>query len=492
MASSHLMKNSAILLIVFTFGICSAAIIEVEIDAMELGDGDYMSKRTGSKHSDSIVVGSFSPFLDPGAEYKAKHTMASDPVYNCVKQKKEDYDVHRQEFETKIRKRNGNVNSVLTNEETLAEVSVTDYFVYVAQEVWICTGNQMNENPTFYRVRNELFSIKDIREVYYGLGVSVSMIRHHLTIGNRSKIEEIKYFVQDASTKELTKTSKLLIKSYKIEKNNAVSIPNLSNEFVLSDVREKINGEGMAQVNVSSTGESFKIGSSWKKDAEYRQPPSQYIGCKKIQYWNPAPFRPEVYKIRNIPVTDQHRKVIAKFSDEEFEKMFTIVGRSIWNCEHYENGTEMITSGPAVYLVVHEIIGKIPIQSVSFFPRDLQNIYAVKLTGGGETVRYTDISFYYRSNWTRLEMDISSVYSKIETSAFVEIQYQRGNVTETRKEVHYLLDSGNVFSTFIDEVGYHLRVGTQAVETIVDENNVECEKVPYDDIFKNRCDDFNG
>ncbi|XP_039294525.1 uncharacterized protein LOC111064069 isoform X2 [Nilaparvata lugens] len=349
----------------------------------------------------------------------------------------------------------------------------------------------MNENPTFYRVRNVLSSIRNIREVHYGLGVSVSIIKHHLlTIGNRLKIEEIKYFVVDATTKKLTKTSKLLIKSYKIEKDDAVSIPNFSKEFVFSEVKKKINEEGMAEVEVSSTGESFKIGSSWKKDADYSQLSTEDIYCWKVQYWNPAAFRPEVYKIRNIAVegtTGQHHKVIAKLSDEEFERKFTIVERSIWNCYHYERGTwKHITDGPDVHLVLHEIIGKIPIKSVSFFPRNLgrQNIYAVKLTGSGETVRYTDMSFYYRSNWTRLEMDIIP-YTKTEKSVlFVEIEYQKKNVKETRKEVHYLLDSGNVFSTFINEVGYHLRVGTQTVETIKDENAAECKKVPYDDIFK--------
>ncbi|XP_039298569.1 uncharacterized protein LOC111049369 isoform X2 [Nilaparvata lugens] len=495
MASRHIPNYFALWLCIFKFSICLVdgeveSFIDVEVEPMELGDGDYMSKRTGPCDGDSIVIGSFSPFINPTADYRAKNTMVYEPAYKCVKNLGL-YGRHRQDFETKIRKRTGDPTTVLTNDGPMENVPFTDYFIYVAQEVWVCSESG-NRGSTFYIVRNELFSMKDIREVHFGLGVSVSVMKHHLTFGKRVKIEEIKYFLYDEENQALTKTSKILIKSYQIQEDTEqISIPNQSNKFD----RSTINSENpaMEHFEVSSLGESYKIGSSWKKIADHSQPTNIEIRCKKIPYLNPASFRPEVYKVhdRLSEETEYHHKIFAKISDEKFEKLFTIVQRSIWRCVHYAKATKTkdphITRDPAFYRVVHEVIGKKSIKDVLFFPRDIHYVYAVKLINGENTLRYKDVSYYYCHNWKRMDKSDVQINLHREESEFVGIEYEGRKDKRNVKEVYYHLGIENVFSTFIHDYGYNLRVGTPTTTTVVEKRNAECKKIDYgkmEDIFQ--------
>ncbi|XP_039282872.1 uncharacterized protein LOC111052376 [Nilaparvata lugens] len=416
--------------------------------SVEGGDASVQSERYLPLHSkplyysgDTLIIGSlskynsleetFPDFGDPTCE-----TMESSEYYG------------NEIYRTNIFNRSSTNNFEVSTAEQNPKVEASEYFVQVGVLAFRCKPKQddtQSGNPgkRYVQIINSMVSIKEIYEIKYFSGVSVTKSN----CGGREcvLVEETKCLAQKAGNADLVQFKCNIGMPSRTSPPSIV--PNLKHKyFAKVPIRHRRHFKDMSDAGneiISSGGKSFKIGSSSSMES------SEYmVVCQPSTIMNPRIFFPECFQ----KVGDKY----ARMNGQQFDESFTVVDERVQICV---NETSRLPQAPKIfYRVQTTVIGKYEVKEIQYGP-GISELYAITLPTGKETIRYKDVRFY--DGITRERISLLIPFREVENWKVSSIRVGSERISWT--DIHFKLEHSSVYSTFISPTGYDLQVGSKPV-----------------------------
>ncbi|RZF39853.1 hypothetical protein LSTR_LSTR000501 [Laodelphax striatellus] len=226
-------------------------------------------------------------------------------------------------------------------------VNILDYFVYSKKEVRSC--RREDEETSFFRVMNEVISIKEIYEIKYFDGIEIALVNYGYERG--VKVTEIKYLQKEGDELILLGLSD----SVKLDEDAKVPpvIPNLLrlhksepvNPYVpTKDVRFRTENVAVA---ISNKGKTLRIGASWKKRHNHPEDKTVYECIDQEDTFYSTEF-----KIKMIEDGVFHTlKPILNDKNNKFEYL----SQKSWKCFDNQSIIIRVVNKLKVYGRVHEV-----------------------------------------------------------------------------------------------------------------------------------------
>ncbi|XP_022188713.2 uncharacterized protein LOC111047297 [Nilaparvata lugens] len=222
----------------------------------------------------------------------------------------------------------------------------SDYFFHFFREFWLCRDPTNAKQPVFYKVVNQLISVRDIFEIKYYPYIEVATVDYLGSNKNSAKIKEIKFMYNDGGRFYNLKFDSKLIDEIVMDQTvhkpqtnpsfneyaHSIEPMRVGSERAVKDFLFTPNDKPRKLINISPAGMNLRIGSTWHKKFEggLARTTNEYICRREYGLDFPHIFTPECsvkHKFKN-----SEESIYAKVTAEDFPRMFTVANREVWLC----------------------------------------------------------------------------------------------------------------------------------------------------------------
>ncbi|RZF40784.1 hypothetical protein LSTR_LSTR009269 [Laodelphax striatellus] len=425
-------------------------------------DGKSQSDSTYSPNNyyNNRQISHAGPTLYVGTWGEIVHNTNQSTVVECTKSPLSNY--NNTDYETDV--------AVYTNPDKLFpnKTIFHSYFSFTRKEVWNCTNE--SENITFVRIVNEMVGKKEIFELKYVDGITVST-KTFLDTARTAKIREIKYYDR-LNSRAVTYHGKVNLMSNAL--NNAPTY-NLKSVILTKQRTDKENGYftevlshwGKSELCFPSfnKGPSLdKIGNSGAIKVIHdvsSPPPSTFtsahhnfpndgitpVTCKSLQGSNPFPaeFRPKLA----LNITKWKTSLLVPLSHKEVLEHFTIINEQVWLCNTDEN--------KKFYRIRSEAISAKEVGQITYSDGIIE-LHVINLDSISnitkQGIKFTEVKYKSFEEKRAIIYEGSLLLKEPEAGLPISRNGER------IRDIQYILEENRIFKSFISGRGINIRIGT--------------------------------